>query len=341
MLMEEGVLLKDYTTFRIGGKAQLFCRVGTLEELTSALRTAKEGNLPVFILGDGSNVLMPDEGYPGLVIKIELKGISFGSGDAGSVLVSAAAGESWDVLVSECVRRGLYGIENLSAIPGTVGATPIQNIGAYGVEVKDVIEWVEVLSRTDFSQKRLLNNECEFGYRDSLFKGKKGEDFIVTRVCYRLKKNGALTLSYRDVAEFFKNRVVPPVLSEVRGAIIAIRSRKFPDLEEVGTAGSFFKNPIVSESEAVRLRAQFPEMPQYPVGNGMVKVSLGWILDKVLKIKGLRRGGASVFENQSLVLVNNGSSSAREVTSLAREITAQVEEKLDIKIEPEVRIIST
>ncbi|HEY4498822.1 MAG TPA: UDP-N-acetylmuramate dehydrogenase, partial [Candidatus Paceibacterota bacterium] len=249
------------------------------------------------------------------------------------------AGENWDELVSLCVARGLYGLENLSGIPGTVGAAPIQNIGAYGSEVKDVTASVEVYDTKTRKQKTLSRLSCKFGYRDSIFK-REGSPYVITNVRFSLAKEGELNLSYRDMREFFeREKSLKPDLKSVRAAVLEIRSRKFPDLEIVGTAGSFFKNPIVAKSVYISLKKKYPELPGFPAGRGKMKLSLAWIIDHVCKLKDLRAGDSGVAPHQTLVICNFGSARATEIKELADRISKAVYETTGITIEPEVKII--
>jgi UDP-N-acetylmuramate dehydrogenase len=329
-------VLASHTTLRVGGRAKYFATVRSLEELKEACLISKRDNLAVFVLGGGSNVLVSDDGFDGLVIKIDIQGVSFQNNAAGTVDVIAGAGENWDSLVLKAIERGLYGIENLSFIPGTVGATPIQNVGAYGSEVKDVIHFVDVFDKRSLSSKRLSNEECHFAYRDSVFKREK--DFIVTRVSYRLHQKRHVTLDYRDVKEELGRRSLSsPSLKEIREIISVIRRRKFPHTAEVGTAGSFFRNLILPMREYEALKVLYPGLPAFEREDRTVKVPLAWILDRK-GWKGYRRGNVGVFENQPLVLVNYGGASARELKQLSDNITADMKkEKIDVI--PEVTFI--
>lgn len=330
MKIEKNKNLAEFTTFRIGGPAQFFCRVKSEDELAEAVAFAKTNNLPVFVLGGGSNILVSDEGIKGLVIKMEIMGVEF-YGD-GRVIVKA--GENWDEFVARCVEKELYGIENLSFIPGTCGAAPVQNIGAYGSEVKDTVDSVRVFDIAAGAFRDFMNMDCQFEYRDSLFKREQGK-YIIVSTTFILKKEGKANIKYRDLAEYFKNKE-NPTLAEVRNAVIEIRKRKLPDVREVGTAGSFFKNPIIPRGVADDLQAKYPELPIYPVNEEFVKVSLGWIIDHICNFKGVAKGDVGTYKNQALVLVNNGSATAANVKDFAQEIEKIVFEKTNIKIEPEV-----
>lgn len=338
--IETNVPLKNFTTFRIGGNAKYFCRVSSVDELRQAFVWSNKQQKPVFILGEGSNILISDSGFFGLVIKIELKGIHFKEHDDGVVYVIAAAGERWDDLVEEIVEKGLYGAENLSNIPGTVGATPIQNIGAYGTEIKEIIEWVEVFNSKTMHSVVLYNDDCNFKYRDSIFKTDEGSSLVVTKVCYKLKRKKILNIHYKDVALYFEKKNKKELtLRDVRKAIIDIRKQKFPDLRSTGTAGSFFKNPIVSKKEAEELQKKFKKLPLYFLEDGNVKVSLAWLLEHGCNWKGIRRGNVGVFDKQPLILVNYMNGNAQEIKTLADEIIKDIKDKTKINIELEITYV--
>ena len=341
MNIQENVLLAPFTTFRIGGAARFFVQVKNIAELKEAVGFAKEKNAPIFVLGRGSNVLISDDGFAGLVIKNEIKGIV----EEDAVRLIAGAGENWDNFVKFTVEeKGLYGLENLSWIPGTVGASPVQNIGAYGAEAKDTIEWVEVLNPTTLKIEKLLNADCQFGYRDSIFKHERKNN-IILRVAFLLKKNAKLSVDYKDLQKYFEERKSVPSLCGVRDAVVEIRKAKLPDTAKIGTAGSFFKNQTISKTDYQKLLEKFPTMPAFPVnekivtGQEQVKIPTAWILDNICGFKGVRRGEVGVYENQALVLVNFGKGTAKEVKNLADEMVACVKEKTGITISPEVEFV--
>lgn len=336
MKIQKNVPLSAHTTFRTGGRARFFIEVQTEEEIQNALALAREKNLPVFILGGGSNVLADDGGCDGVVIKIVAKGIVFEE-KGGVVHVKASSGENWNALVEECVARKLWGIENLSGIPGSVGAAPLQNIGAYGTELKDVFMSADVLDRQTLASRTLTLDECGFGYRTSVFKRREKDHFIILSVTLRLQTQGRANIAYRDLAEVFTG-VAGPSLVQVRKAVLSIRARKFPDINKEGTAGSFFKNPIVPKEKADELLARYPDLPHFE-SDGGIKLSLAWILDKILELRGEKRGGVRAFERQPLVLVNDGSASAKDVREFAKHIARRVFDSTGITLEPEVCIM--
>lgn len=332
MEIKENIPLAPFTTFGIGGNARFFARAKNVEELKEALAFGRDNGLKVFILGGGSNVLISDAGFEGLVLKIELTGVE--EIENGYI---ASAGEAWDKLVERAVAHDLWGIENLSGIPGTVGGAVVQNIGAYGSALSEVLSWVEVFDIESNIVRRLSAAECQLGYRDSIFKRNEGR-YVALRACLTLSPTPTPNLSYKDLAEKLKNSA--PTLSQIREAVLEVRKNKFPDLQVEGTAGSFFKNSIVGKEEAGALKQKYPGMPVFamPETSG-VKVPLAWILDHALAIKGLRVGAARLFEKQPLVIVADKKSSAEDVKKLARLVQEKVKDECDLIIEPEVRIL--
>lgn len=335
MIIKNDISLASYTTFKIGGNAKFFGIVKSEKDLIEAVEFAKNKNIPIFVIGGGSNLLISDNGYSGLVIKVEILGITFEDN-----LVIANAGENWDHLVEQTVDNGLCGLENLSAIPGTVGASPVQNIGAYGVEISDLIQSVRAFDTRSGQFVDIPKEECLFGYRDSIFKNQKGR-FIIASVTFKLKKDGSTNVAYKDLKEYFLNRgVVRPSPLEVRNAVIEIRKHKLPNWQEWGTAGSFFKNPIISIQQYLDLKQKYPDLPGFPDCEGKIKVSLGWILDKVCNAKGLSFGNAFIYEKQALVIVTKPGAKASEVVELSRKIQDLVLQKTGIKIEAEVEWVN-
>ena len=339
LLIEKDVPLAPLTTFRIGGNAAYFVRVKSAEELKAArLFATQKAGLPVFVLGGGSNVLIADEGFPGLVIKMELKGKEWREEGGGSVNLRAAAGEIWDDLVAEAVGRGHFGMENLSGIPGSMGGAVVQNIGAYGRELKDSLRSVEVFNLATGEFENLSKEECLFDYRHSLFKTDGGEDRIITAATLHLNENGKPDLSYRDLEMYFRGQPRPTVAA-VREAVLEIRRKKFPPLAEVGTAGSFFKNPIISHKKFQELKETYPDMPHYFVDEEKVKIPAAWILDKIGNFRGLRKGPVGTYENQALVIVNWNDATAAETKSFAEEMKNDIGKKIGIELEEEVKTI--
>src|SRR3989344_4439053 len=381
MRIQEHVSLSELTTFHIGGNARYFVSVETQDELREAIHFAAEKDIPFVIFGGGSNMLVSDEGFPGLVLQIGIKGLEW-QDDGATVLLIAGAGEKWDALVGFVVARGLWGVENLSGIPGSVGATPVQNIGAYGAEIREVLQWVEVFDPKTGAISKMQNAECCFGYRDSIFKHPEGKRLIILRVAYRMKKEGKPNLSYIDVQQFFifqfsssiftlegtifnedekKQKLETLTPQDIRRTVLAIRSKNFPDLNVMGKAGSFFKNPIIPLAHFEELKKKYPELPGFPVDSsspparggvpsrrgggvgggrnkrdGCVKISLAWILDHLCHMRGVVKGPTALFERQPIVLVNTGGAKAEEVEALAREVADCVRKKTGIEVEWEV-----
>ncbi|MDB5204379.1 MAG: UDP-N-acetylenolpyruvoylglucosamine reductase, UDP-N-acetylmuramate dehydrogenase [Candidatus Taylorbacteria bacterium] len=328
------VPLRGLSTFKIGGDASHLFMLENKKDLKDAVAYAKENDLPIFVLGGGSNILFADSGISAFVIQVLNKGKEYKKIDDLHVLVTAEAGETWDDFVKWTIENHFFGLENLSSIPGTVGASPVQNIGAYGVEVKDLIESVEVFNIQTSEYKTLTNTECAFGYRNSFFKTEEGKNLIVVSVTFTLSLVPNINISYKDLSNHFKDIVPTPF--EVRDAVIEIRKGKFPDLNIHGTAGSFFKNIICNESDIAKLKADYPLMPVYKAGSGFVKISTAFVLDKVCGLKGFRIGNVGLYENQSLVVVNYADATSTDVREFISKIKSIVEQKTGIRIEEEV-----
>ncbi|MCX6715610.1 MAG: UDP-N-acetylmuramate dehydrogenase [Candidatus Taylorbacteria bacterium] len=342
MIPKENVPLAQYTTFKIGGPARFFCAVSSEAELLEAVTFAHHEKLRMLILGGGSNVLISDAGFPGLVIKNEILGKKILPGDDGDVGFSIGAGEMWDEIVQLAVESGLYGIENLSAIPGTVGAAPVQNIGAYGSEIADSIISLRALDTETMKYVELPNEKCDFGYRDSIFKHRKGR-YIITQVNLKLSKNGTVNISYKDLKEYFNktgSKNTLPTLKEVRDAVTNIRWNKLPDWKLWGTAGSFFKNPIVTKAYYEKLKEKYPELPGYPEPNECVKIPLGWVLDHICHVKGHMSDNVGPYKNQALVIVAKPGATASQIVAYAQELMAMVERDTGIIIEAEVEWVN-
>lgn len=337
MQLQENIALAPHTTFKIGGPARYFSVVKTLEDVKESLDFARDQNLATLILGGGSNMLVSDKGFDGLVIKLELRS-GFGMQESGGAAeVTAGAGDSWDELVAFCVEHNLWGIENLSGIPGSVGGAVVQNIGAYGAALSQVLQSAEVLDTKDEEVKKLSNAECRFGYRGSLFKEEEGR-YIVLAAVLALSLSPVPNISYKDLQSRFNDSSID--IKAIREAVLEIRKAKFPDLDAEGTAGSFFKNPIMSRQDAETLKKRYPGIPLFsmPETEG-VKVPLAWLIDHVLHLHGTHQGGARLFEKQPLVIAASRGCSAQDVKKLAQFVQKKVFDEFKIKIEPEVKII--
>ncbi len=336
MQVQQHIALAPYTTFKIGGPARYFVVAETIEDVKQSLDFARDQNLATLILGGGSNVLISDQGFDGLVIKIEIKN----GFTVDKISVAASAGESWDELVEFCVGHDLWGIENLSGIPGTVGGAIVQNIGAYGAALSQVLTLVAVYDTRDEEVKMLSVAECKFGYRGSIFKEEEGR-YIILAATFRLSSSPTPNVSYKDLQARFNDSSID--IKAIRAAVLEIRKAKFPDLSVEGTAGSFFKNPIVPLAEAKALQEKYPDLPLFEMPETTdIKVPLGWFLDYkhgVIDLRDVRVGGARMFEKQFLVLVAERNTSARDVKELVNTVQKKVFEELKIKIEPEVKIV--
>lgn len=337
--ISENIPLAEFTTFKIGGPARFFTRVTTEGELAEAIQFARAQKLRFMMLGGGSNILIADSGHPGLVIKNEIMGKQIISENDREVIVRVGAGEQWDSFVEYAVSQGWYGIENLSAIPGTVGATPVQNIGAYGVEVSSVIHKVRAYDATKKQVVELSRAQCAFEYRDSIFKKKKGR-YSICSVDFILVKQGTINMSYRDVTQYFDQSPTAPTLAGMRNAIIDIRWKKLPDWRLWGTAGSYFKNPVVTSARYDKLREKYPELPGFTQSDGRIKVSAAWIIDKVCNLRGVMTGNVGSYEHQALAVISKPGAKAGEVVAFAKQIMDCVESSTGIKLEAEVEWVN-
>ncbi len=335
--IEKNVPLAPYTTLGIGGKAENFAKATTREELVALIEYARSHDLPVTTIGGGSNILVSDKGVRGLVVQISISGIEYEELDE-SVRARVGAGVIFDEFIADVVRNGLWGLENLSGIPGTVGGVPIQNVGAYGVDAHDVIESVDVFDLTTNTQRTLTNEECAFAYRDSIFKHEGKDRYVVVGVTFRLSRIERPQLVYKDLAHHFGENGAPE-LSEIRDAVIAIRREKFPDWTKLGTAGSFFKNPIIDAVHAHALRTRYESIPLYEEDDGRFKVALGWILDRVLHLKGYREGSVGLYEKQALVLVNHGDATSDEVIAFSDMVIKKIFDASGLVVEREAVVI--
>ncbi len=329
--VQEHIPLAHWVSLKTGGPARYFIEVPSIEALQEAIAFSLEKRLPFYVLGGGTNMLVSDEGYNGVVIKINIEGRRYSKFSDTQVALEVGAGELLDAVVEETTQRNLWGLENLSHIPGTVGATPVQNVGAYGVEVADIISHVTVYDVVTTSVRTLSHTQCLFSYRHSLFK--KNKNFIIIAVTFILSTVPTPTLSYADLKNLIGKEQTP---CSIRDAIIEIRSVKFPDWHTVGTAGSFFKNPLISNSVATELLSKYPDIPTYISNSDTVKVSLGYILDKICGLKGFAIGHVGLYNKQALVLVVLPGATTKEIKNFKKIISEKVFEKTFIHIEQEV-----
>ncbi|HVT03981.1 MAG TPA: UDP-N-acetylmuramate dehydrogenase [Thermoanaerobaculia bacterium] len=349
MKLRENVILAPYSTFRIGGPARYFVEASTRGEIEEGLQLAADRGVPLFILGGGSNLVIADAGFPGLVLHVALRGIESHL-DGDRVLVTAGAGENWDDLVELVVRNDWAGFECLSGIPGSVGATPIQNVGAYGQEVKETIVEVTALDRQTGATRTFSNEECHFGYRMSRFKNEEPNRFLVVSVTYSLRPGGAPSIRYPDVQRYFTEAgFAQPTLQQVRDGVIEIRSRKGmvvrDDDPDSRSAGSFFMNPIVSEEEAERFferaRARSPrdqKIPAFEAAGGK-KLSAAWLVENAGFQRGLMHGNVGISSKHTLALVNRGSGTARELMELRDMIQSRVRDVFGVELQPEPNFV--
>ena len=333
--VQKYISLKPFNTFGIDVKAQEFAQVNSIDDLKELILHRTD----FFILSGGSNLLLTKD-LNTLVIHINLKGIEIIKETKKDVLVKVQAGENWHQFVLWCLEREFGGVENLSLIPGNVGTAPMQNIGAYGVELKEFMLELEALDVLTGEIKIFKNEDCEFGYRDSIFKRRAKGKFIITSVTFILSKSDhQLNTSYGAIqSELEKKNIKDPSIKDVSQAVIAIRQSKLPDPDELGNSGSFFKNPVVAKSQFIQLQHRYPEVPHYVISDTEVKVPAGWLVEQC-GFKGHRQGDAGVHKKQALVLVNYGNASGQDILQLSKEIQQTVKTKFDIDLEAEVNII--
>jgi len=329
--------LKNLNTFGIEAKAKQFIAVHSIEELQLVLEQNKTQKK--FILGGGSNMLLTKD-IDALVIHIDLKGIKIIDEDENYVWVESQAGENWHEFVLYTIDHNFGGLENMSLIPGNVGTTPVQNIGAYGTEIKDTFVSCQAIALDNQEIKTFTKEECSFGYRESIFKNEVKDYYIITSVVFKLtKKDHKINTSYGDIiAELAKTNITKPSLKDVSDAVIAIRRSKLPDPKELGNSGSFFKNPILLKSEFEKIHQQFPDMKYYDISETEVKVPAGWLIEQA-GFKGKRFGDAGIHKNQALVLVNYGNATGQEILEISRNIQDTIFKKFGIYIEAEVNVI--
>jgi UDP-N-acetylmuramate dehydrogenase len=347
MLLQENVPLAPLTTFKLGGPARYFVEAKTTGEVQEAVEFARSRSLPLFVLGGGSNLVVSDAGWPGLVLKVAITGIERLGGSSGQhdgkILFNVGAGESWDRFVSDAIRANCAGVECLSGIPGSVGGTPVQNVGAYGQEVAETIESVQVLDLKDGQVRELCAEACGFSYRSSIFNTTERGRFIVLRVTYALTPGGEPRISYADLKRHFEGRETPPNLAETREAVRHIRALKgmliVPGDADCQSAGSFFKNPILTEEQHEELKkrasARGLTVPSYPALETRKKVSAAWLVERSGFTKGFGFGHVGISSKHALAIVNRGGATAAEVVALKDHIQHRVEEIWGVRLEPE------
>lgn len=340
--MRENIRLADYTTLKIGGAARFFVQAETERQVVEAFDFAEKNEFDIFVLGGGSNVLIADEGFDGLVLQIAIKGISDFREIGDNIFVTAQAGEDWDEFVKFCVEKNLAGVECLSGIPGFIGGTPVQNVGAYGQEVSETITNVRVFDRKSREILELTNADCRFAYRTSLFNTTERNRFIVLAVTYALKKNGEPKIVYKDLLQFFEGK--KPSLPKTREAVLAIRRAKSMIIEKhdpnAKSAGSFFKNPVISRADFAEIAETAQNLgleyaPFFTVDENTVKIPAAWLIEKSGFEKGYIKGRAGLSTRHTLALINRGNATAKEILALKDAIQTAVESKFRVNLEPE------
>jgi UDP-N-acetylmuramate dehydrogenase len=332
------VNLQAFNTFGIPAQALHYAELNEEAAFADIMQTDEYRLFPRLIIGGGSNILFTRD-FEGLVIRNCLKGISLISENEETVLVEAASGENWHQFVQWCIAQGFGGLENLSLIPGCVGASPMQNIGAYGVEIKDVFKSLTALDLENGKRRVFSKEECAFGYRESVFKTIYKNKYLITSVTFELKRHPVINISYGAIAEQLKAMgVLNPGISDVSKAVMAIRQSKLPDPLVTGNAGSFFKNPEVSAEKYAEILSQFPELVSYPLASGHYKLAAGWLIEQA-GLKGYEKNGAAVHTRQALVLINTGTATGEAVLALSTEIIEKVKNKYGVTLEREVNII--
>jgi len=330
--------LKALNSFAINVDAKYFARVASMEDLLEVKNFIDETNCQFMILGGGSNVLFMSD-YNGLIVSNELSGVEIIKEDENHVCVKAKAGENWDSFVSWCVKNNLAGLENLSLIPGSVGASPIQNIGAYGVEMKDCFVELEAFNWGNENIQTYSYNDCGFGYRNSIFKNELKGKVVILSVTFRLDKKPVINMDYGAIKEEIKQMGVEKIsIRAIRDAVISIRESKLPDPEKTGNAGSFFKNPVISEKQYQSLKKKYAKIVSYKLPDGNHKLAAGWLIDQA-GWKGKREGDAGVHEKQALVLVNHGNATGKDIVQLASAIEQSVKELFNVDLEREVNVV--
>lgn len=329
------ISLKNYNTFGISVNAKRFISIDSVYQLQQLLKIEKD----LFLISGGSNMLLTKD-IENLVVHIDIKGISIDNENENDVFITVNAGENWHEFVLWCVENNFGGIENLSLIPGNVGTCPIQNIGAYGVEVKDTITKVEALQIETGKLVSFSNEDCNFGYRNSIFKNEVKNKYIITSVSFKLTKiNHQLNTSYGAIdVELASKEIKEPTLKDISEAVIAIRKSKLPDPKEIGNSGSFFKNPVVSATQFLQIQEEYPNIPSYVVSDDNIKIPAGWLIEQA-GFKGKRFGNYGVHEKQALVLVNYGNATGLEIYQLAEKIQETILQKFGIALEIEVNIV--
>ena len=338
MTIQYGASLQEYNTFGVNAQAKVLAAFKSTEDLKTLLTKKDFESLPRLILGGGSNLLFTND-FQGLVLKNEIPGINCIDEDENHYYIKAGAGENWHQFVLYCLEKKWAGLENLSLIPGNVGASPMQNIGAYGVEIKDRFHSLEAFNLKTLEIETFNREACKFGYRESVFKNSYKDQYIITSVTYSLLKEPRVNISYGAIASELRERGISnPTIKDVSDVVIHIRNSKLPNPAELGNAGSFFKNPIVSQKTFERLNAENSEIPHYPMNDGSIKLAAGWLIEQA-GWKGIKVGNCGMHKKQALVLVNYGAATGEEIFNHSETVLHSVKEKFGVTLEREVNII--
>jgi UDP-N-acetylmuramate dehydrogenase len=336
--IQQNIPLRQYNTLGIDAIARHFAAFSSVDELSELIENNPITGTPPLIIGGGSNILFKND-VKGLVLKNNIPGLNIIKEDTNHVYVKAGAGENWHSFVQYCLQRNWAGVENLSLIPGCVGASPMQNIGAYGVEIKEVVEELEAWHIHDRKMHVFTANDCQFGYRESVFKRKYRNQFVILNVTYRLNKTPRFNTSYGAIDQELERMGVQQLsIQAISQAVINIRQSKLPDPAKIGNAGSFFKNPSVSRAVYEKLQQKFPGIVGYANPDGTVKLAAGWLIEQS-GLKGIRHGDAGVHEKQALVLVNYGHATGKEMYDLSEEVMRTVKAKFGVELEREVNVV--
>ena len=335
MDIHTNIPLKNYTTMKLGGNARFMTEARTPDEVAAVYRNAKPQNLPVFIIGGGSNVIAKDEGFAGIIVRMRIPGFQIVADDINSTTIQIGAGEEWDSVVKRSVDMRLSGIEAMSAIPGTAGATPIQNVGAYGQEIADTLQSVQAYDSREDKFVTLTNDDCRFAYRQSIFRDESVGRYVITSINLKLSKNLPTPPFYDALQKYLDENNIQIFTQEIiRNAVIAIRNTKLPDPRTLPNTGSFFKNAIVENWQLDALRAINPDIPLFEMGDGRYKVPAGWLIEQA-GLKGQLLHGIRVYDKNALVLVNESATSYNDLLAARDEIIGQVRDKFRIQIEQE------
>ena len=337
--MNTNINLRPYNSFGFDAVAKQFVEINAVSDLQTLIKSGAFQQQKTLILSGGNNILFQKEVFDGLVIYINTKGIEILKDGGNEVVVRAQAGEDWPDFVKQMVAKGLHGVENLAHIPGKVGAAPVQNIGAYGMELKDSFAQCEAMDLVTGETKVFAKEECRFGYRESIFKGELKGQYVITSVDFLLKKDAPLHLEYGNIKAYLEEKGIShPTLQQLHDAICAIRDAKLPDVKKIGSAGSFFKNPVIERAQFETLLKEYPTMPHYDEPNGMVKVPAGWLIEQA-GWKGWHNEHVGVYDKQALVLVHYGGGKGQDIVQLAHRIQESVEEMFGIRICTEVNFV--